>query len=157
MRPDADTIAAIATALGRGGVGIVRLSGPGVAGIASELLGSLPQPRKALLRDFCDRDGSVLDQGLALYFPAPHSFTGEDVLELQGHGGPVIMDLLLQRVLSLGARPARPGEFSRRAFLNDKLDLAQAEAIAAEAFAAYDEDQDDDEEDDGSAQVGSPG
>jgi len=125
-----DTIAAIATPPGRGGVGIVRVSGPAVIQIATALLGRLPQVRYAELHDFREADGSLIDSGLALYFAAPASFTGEAVLELQGHGGPVVLDLLLQRVLSLGARPARPGEFSRRAFLNDKLDLVQAEAIA---------------------------
>ncbi len=125
-----DTIAAIATPPGRGGVGIVRVSGPLSAVIAEAVCGHLPQPRYAALRRFHGHDGQVIDQGIALYFPAPHSFTGEHVLELQGHGGPVVMDLLLARVLELGARLARPGEFSERAFLNDKLDLAQAEAIA---------------------------
>jgi len=125
-----DTIAAIATPPGRGGVGIVRLSGPEVAAIAKTLLGSVPSPRIACLRRFRDRIGRVIDEGLVLYFPSPHSFTGEDVLELQGHGGPVVMDLLLARTLELGPRLARPGEFSERAFLNNKLDLAQAEAIA---------------------------
>ena len=125
-----DTIAAIATPAGRGGVGIVRLSGPDVPRIATDWLGKLPEPRRAGLHSFRASDGSAIDQGLALYFPAPHSFTGEHVLELHGHGGPVVMDLLLARALELGARPARPGEFSERAFLNDRLDLAQAEAIA---------------------------
>lgn len=127
-----DTIAAIATAPGRGGVGIVRVSGPRALAIGQAVLqrgDSLP-PRHALFTPFHDDDGSVLDQGLAIFFQGPHSFTGEDVLELQGHGGPVVLDLLLRRVLALGARLARPGEFSERAFLNDKLDLAQAEAIA---------------------------
>lgn len=109
---------------------MIRLSGPAVPTIAAALLGKLPTPRQAILRRFRSNDGEVIDEGIALYFPAPHSFTGEDVLELQGHGGLVVMDLLLARVLELGARPARPGEFSERAFLNDKLDLAQAEAIA---------------------------
>jgi tRNA modification GTPase len=126
----ADTIAAIATATGRGGVGIVRVSGPACTTIAKELLGSVPAARSAELRRFVDARGQALDVGLALFFPAPHSYTGEDVLELQGHGGPVVMDLLLGRVLELGARPAGPGEFTQRAFLNDKLDLAQAEAVA---------------------------
>lgn len=126
----ADTIAAVATPPGRGGVGVVRISGPDVPGIAERLLGAIPKPRYASLQIFSDHEGERIDQGLALYFPAPHSFTGEHVLELQGHGGPVVMDLLLARVLELGARAARPGEFSERAFLNDKLDLAQAEAIA---------------------------
>lgn len=125
-----DTIAAVATPPGKGGIGVIRVSGPAVPAIAATLLGGLPAPRQAILRRFRSGDGEVIDEGIALYFPAPHSFTGEDVLELQGHGGPVVMDLLLARVLELGARPARPGEFSERAFLNDKLDLAQAEAIA---------------------------
>jgi tRNA modification GTPase len=125
-----DTIAAIATPAGRGGVGIIRVSGPEVAYIARQLCGALPEPRQALFRRFRDADNSVIDEGLVLYFPAPRSFTGEDVIELHGHGGPVVMDALLSRVCALGARPARPGEFSERAFLNDKLDLAQAEAIA---------------------------
>ncbi|MCB1821100.1 MAG: tRNA uridine-5-carboxymethylaminomethyl(34) synthesis GTPase MnmE, partial [Candidatus Competibacteraceae bacterium] len=125
-----DTIAAVATPPGRGGVGIVRISGPLSAMIAEAICGVLPIPRQAVLRRFRAGDGSVLDEGIALYFPSPHSFTGEDVLELHGHGGPAVMDLLLARVLQLGARPARPGEFSERAFLNDKLDLVQAEAIA---------------------------
>jgi tRNA modification GTPase len=125
-----DTIAAIATAPGRGGVGIVRLSGPAVPDIARQLFGALPAPRRAELHAFRDATGEHIDSGLALYFPAPASFTGEPVLELHGHGGPVVLDLLLQRGLELGARLARPGEFSERAFLNDKLDLAQAEAIA---------------------------
>ncbi|MGH8177246.1 MAG: tRNA uridine-5-carboxymethylaminomethyl(34) synthesis GTPase MnmE [Steroidobacter sp.] len=129
MRPR-DTIAAIATPAGRGGIGVIRLSGPSVTGIAAEILGELPQPRRAALRVFRDANGEMLDGGLALYFPAPASFTGEDVLELHGHGGPVVMDMLLARTLELGARVANPGEFSQRAFLNDKIDLAQAEAIA---------------------------
>ncbi len=125
-----DTIAALATPPGRGGVGIIRLSGSGTRNIAHQLLGHVPAARQAEYLPFCADDGEPLDTGLALYFPAPHSFTGEDVLELHGHGGPVVMDLLLQRCLSLGARPARPGEFSERAFLNNKMDLAQAEAVA---------------------------
>lgn len=125
-----DTIVAIATPPGRGGVGVVRVSGPAVPAIAQQLLGNLPPPRYAEYTSFRDHEGAPLDRGLALYFPAPHSFTGEHVLELHGHGGPVVMDLLLQRVISLGARVARAGEFSERAFLNGKLDLAQAEAIA---------------------------
>lgn len=124
------TIAAIATPPGRGGVGIVRVSGPLAPHIARELLGDVPAPRRAALRTFKDADGATLDTGLALFFPAPGSFTGEDVLELHGHGGAVVMDMLLARILQLGAKLAEPGEFSRRAFLNDKLDLAQAEAIA---------------------------
>lgn len=125
-----DTIAALATPPGRGGIGIVRISGPQVPTIAPALLGAAPEPRVAEWHRFRDEAGEVLDEGLALFFPAPRSFTGEDVLELHGHGGPVILDLLLARVLALGARPARPGEFTERAFLNDKLDLAQAEAVA---------------------------
>ncbi len=130
MTSSADTIAAVATAPGRGGVGIIRVSGAEVPVIAERLLGGLPQPRRAELHGFSDSQGQLIDEGLALFFPAPRSFTGEHVLELQGHGGPVVLDLLLARLLELGARQARPGEFSERAFLNDKLDLAQAEAIA---------------------------
>jgi len=125
-----ETIAAIATPAGQGGVGIVRVSGPAVKNIAQETLSFLPTPRSACYTPFLDNKGASLDEGIALFFPAPHSFTGEDVLELQGHGGPIVMDLLLQRCVALGARIAHPGEFSERAFLNDKLDLAQAEAIA---------------------------
>ena len=125
-----DTIAAIATAPGRGGVGIVRVSGDKAQEIALSVLGLLPKPRYAHYGPFKDAEGNVLDEGLGLYFPNPHSFTGEDVLELQGHGGPVVLDFILHRCIELGARIARPGEFSERAFLNDKLDLAQAEAIA---------------------------
>jgi tRNA modification GTPase len=128
--PKGDTIAALATPPGRGGIGVIRVSGPLAAPIAREILGEQPRPRRAVLRPFRDADGNALDTGLALYFPAPASFTGEDVLELHGHGGPVVMDMLLARTLQLGARMAEAGEFSRRAFLNDKLDLAQAEAIA---------------------------
>jgi len=125
-----DTIAALATPPGRGGVGVVRVSGDRVQAIAEAILGSCPAPRKAVLKQFRDADGNSIDSGLTLFFPGPNSFTGEDVLELQGHGGRVVMDMLLQRLFELGARPARAGEFSERAFLNDKLDLAQAEAIA---------------------------
>ncbi|WP_145552069.1 tRNA uridine-5-carboxymethylaminomethyl(34) synthesis GTPase MnmE [Yersinia mollaretii] len=126
-----DTIVAQATPPGRGGVGILRVSGRAAAAVAQAVLGKLPKPRYADYLSFKDVDGSTLDQGIALYFPGPNSFTGEDVLELQGHGGPVILDLLLKRILALPElRIARPGEFSERAFLNDKLDLAQAEAIA---------------------------
>ncbi|RPI12861.1 MAG: tRNA uridine-5-carboxymethylaminomethyl(34) synthesis GTPase MnmE [Lysobacterales bacterium] len=125
-----DTIAAIATAPGRGGVGVVRISGPACRQIASALLERPPPPRMAALREFRDADGLPIDHGLALHFPGPASFTGEDVLELHGHGGPVVLDLLLRRVLALGARLAEPGEFTQRAFLNGKLDLAQAEAVA---------------------------
>ncbi|MCE8044502.1 tRNA uridine-5-carboxymethylaminomethyl(34) synthesis GTPase MnmE [Halomonas daqingensis] len=124
-----DTIAALATPPGRGGVGIIRVSGPLCATIAEAVVGHLPEPRRAHYGAFHGASG-IIDEGIALYFAGPHSFTGEHVLELQGHGGPVIMDLLLERCVQLGARLARPGEFSERAFLNDKLDLAQAEAIA---------------------------
>lgn len=126
----ADTIAAIATPPGRGGVGMIRVSGPAAGTIARALLGRVPEARRARFARFRDGQGELIDEGLALYFPAPRSFTGEDVLELHGHGGPVVLDLLMQAVLAAGARPARPGEFSERAFLNDKLDLAQAEAVA---------------------------
>ncbi|MFE8152492.1 tRNA uridine-5-carboxymethylaminomethyl(34) synthesis GTPase MnmE [Brenneria goodwinii] len=126
-----DTIVAQATPPGRGGVGILRVSGPVASAVAQAVLGKLPKPRYADYLPFRDADGTTLDQGIALWFPGPNSFTGEDVLELQGHGGPVILDILLQRILTLpDVRIARPGEFSERAFLNDKLDLAQAEAIA---------------------------
>lgn len=125
-----DTIAAIATPAGRGGVGIIRLSGPKVPQIAESMLGQITKPHRASHRQFKGTDGQVLDDGIAIYFPGPNSFTGEDVLELQGHGGKIVMDMLLQACLQNGARLARPGEFSERAFLNDKLDLAQAEAIA---------------------------
>ena len=125
-----DTIAAIATPPGRGGVGIVRVSGPKCREIADKVLGKCPLPRNADYLPFRAADGETIDTGIALYFQKPHSFTGEDVLELQAHGGPVVLDLLLQRVLQLGARMARAGEFSEQAFLNDKMDLAQAEAVA---------------------------
>lgn len=125
-----DTIAAVATPPGAGGVGVLRVSGPAVPALAHDLLGRTPRPRHAHLAAFRDADGSVLDRGLLLYFPAPHSYTGEAVLELHAHGSPVVLDLLLRRVCALGARPARAGEFSERAFLNGKLDLAQAEAVA---------------------------
>ncbi len=125
-----DTIAAVATPPGRGGVGIIRISGLNTPDIATTLLGCLPEPRKAIFHRIRDAANAVLDEGLVLYFPSPRSYTGEDVLELHGHGGPVVMDLLMARILELGARAARPGEFSLRAFLNGKLDLAQAEAVA---------------------------
>ena len=126
-----DTIVAPATAPGRGGIGVVRLSGPGVPVIASALLGGrLPEPRRATLATFRDGAGEAIDSGLALYFPAPHSYTGEAVLELHGHGGPAVLASLVARAIELGARRAEPGEFTRRAYLNDKLDLAQAEAVA---------------------------
>ncbi|MEN9427806.1 MAG: GTPase, partial [Pseudomonadota bacterium] len=128
--PPSDLIAAIATAPGRGGIGVVRLSGPNLAPLAARICGREPQARRAHFARFHDASSGLIDEGLLLYFPAPHSFTGEDVIELQGHGGPVVMQLLLQRCLELGARLAQPGEFTRRAFLNDKLDLAQAEAVA---------------------------
>ncbi|MGO1888186.1 MAG: tRNA uridine-5-carboxymethylaminomethyl(34) synthesis GTPase MnmE, partial [Halomonas sp.] len=124
-----DTIAALATPPGRGGVGIIRVSGPACRKIAEAMIGHCPAPRNAHYGPFLGTKGSI-DEGIALFFNGPHSFTGEDVLELQGHGGPIIMDMLLERCVALGARLARPGEFSERAFLNDKLDLAQAEAIA---------------------------
>ena len=132
MKPSGDIIAAVATAPGRGGVGVVRVSGPSLVGFAEQLCGhkTHPKPRHATLANFNDAQGQRIDQGILIYFPAPHSFTGEDVLELQGHGGPVVMHLLLQRCLELGARLAEPGEFTQRAFLNEKLDLAQAEAVA---------------------------
>lgn len=126
----ADTIAAIATPSGRGGVGVLRISGAGVAQVASRLIGRIPEPRSARLRDFRDASGERIDQGLALYFPAPGSYTGEPVLELHGHGGPVVMGALLAAALDAGARLAEPGEFTRRAFLNGRLDLAQAESVA---------------------------
>lgn len=124
-----DIIAAIATAPGRGGIGVVRISGPGLAALGQKIMGKMPAPRRATLADFHDSHGATIDQGVALFFPAPHSYTGEDVLELQGHGGPVVLQLLLKRCLELGARTAEPGEFTKRAFLNDKLDLAQAESV----------------------------
>ncbi|MHB1352322.1 MAG: tRNA uridine-5-carboxymethylaminomethyl(34) synthesis GTPase MnmE [Thiobacillus sp.] len=130
LPPRPDLIAAVATAPGRGGVGVVRVSGPDVGPLAAAILGRLPQARRATFCRFLDRAGAPLDEGIALYFAAPHSFTGEHVLELQGHGGPVVLDLILRRCVELGARLAAPGEFSRRAFLNGKLDLAQAEAVA---------------------------
>lgn len=130
MNAPRETIAAIATAQGRGGVGIVRISGPLAGKAASAITGRALKPRYAHYGPFADGAGQVIDEGIALFFPGPNSFTGEDVLELQGHGGPVVLDMLLQRCLELGSRLARPGEFSERAFLNDKLDLAQAEAIA---------------------------
>ena len=125
-----DTIAAIATPGGRGGIGVVRVSGPQAASIARAVTGRLPAPRHATLSRFRDARGERIDEGLALYFPAPHSYTGEPVLELQGHGGPVVMQMLLQACLDAGARLAEPGEYTRRAFLDGKLDLAQAEAVA---------------------------
>jgi tRNA modification GTPase len=127
---DSDTIAAIASPPGRGGVGIVRISGSKVRAIALALLGDVPAPRRTVLRKFLSASGETLDEGIAVLFASPNSFTGEDVLELHGHGGPLVLDRILGRTLELGARAAQAGEFSRRAFLNEKLDLAQAEAIA---------------------------
>jgi tRNA modification GTPase len=128
QRPE--TIAAIATAPGRGGIGVVRISGRGLAPISLALLGHSLVPRHATYTAFLDEDGSIVDQGIAIFFPAPHSYTGEDVLELQGHGGTAVLRILLQRCLALGARAAHPGEFTQRAFLNDKLDLVQAESVS---------------------------
>jgi tRNA modification GTPase len=125
-----DTICAVATAPGPAGIGIVRISGPRVPEIAEQILDTTPKPRQASYARFLDQRGDAIDTGLALYFRAPASFTGEHVLELQGHGGPVVLQMLMQRLMSLGARSARPGEFSERAFLNGRMDLAQAEAIA---------------------------
>ncbi len=130
MPNDNDTIVAVATPPGTGGIGVVRVSGGDCERIARAMLGSLPEPRVATFAAFLDARGAHLDEGLALYFPGPASFTGESVLELHGHGGPVVMSLLVDAVLELGARRANPGEFSKRAYLNDKLDLVQAEAIA---------------------------
>ena len=127
---DADTIVAAATPPGRGGIGIVRLSGPAAQSIAMGVLGTLPPARRAMFAAFRDTDHQTLDAGLALFFPAPHSYTGEDVVELHGHGGPVVVELLVARLVELGARRALAGEFTQRAFLNDKLDLTQAEAVA---------------------------
>ena len=125
-----DVIVAIATAPGRGGIGVVRISGRDLLPFAHALCNKTPEPRRVTMADFLDEKGSVIDRGIVLFFSAPHSFTGEDVIELQGHGGPVVMQLLLERCITLGARIANPGEFTQRAFLNDKLDLAQAEAVA---------------------------
>lgn len=131
MSTPSPTIAAIATAPGRGGVGVIRLSGKNLLPLAQSISGGkTPKPRVALYTDFLDESGQAIDNGLMLYFAAPASFTGEDVIELQGHGGPVVMQMLLQRCLDLGARLAEPGEFTKRAFLNNKLDLAQAESVA---------------------------
>ena len=130
LSPNVDTIAAIATAQGRGGVGVVRISGRGIETLINGILGKFPTARHATYSNFLDEKGDTLDQGIALYFPAPHSYTGDDVLELQGHGGLAVLQMLLQRCLDLGARLAQPGEFTRRAFLSGKLDLAQAESVA---------------------------
>jgi tRNA modification GTPase len=125
-----DTIAAIATASGAGGIGIVRISGALCQSIATSILGHCPAPRYAAYLDFKDAEGDLIDRGIAIYYPNPHSYTGEDVLELQAHGGTALMQILLERCIQLGARQAEPGEFTRRAYLNDKMDLAQAEAVA---------------------------
>jgi tRNA modification GTPase len=125
-----ETIVAIATAPGRGGVGVVRLSGNTSKDIATQICGKLPPARYAQFSHFRDEGGEIIDSGIILFFPNPASFTGEDVIELQGHGSPIVLDRLCQRAISLGARMARPGEFSERAFLNNKMDLAQAEAVA---------------------------
>jgi len=125
-----DTIAAIATPPGNGGVGIVRISGPSAFEIAKSITHKTPEPRQAIFTSFKDEDRSVIDSGILLYFPNPASYTGEDTIELQGHGGTVVLGMVLKRVISLGARLANPGEFTERAFLNNKLDLAQAEAVA---------------------------
>lgn len=130
MPPKLDSIAAIATAPGRGGIGVVRVSGHDLATLAHGMVGKTPLPRLATYASFLDAQGQILDQGLVLFFPAPQSYTGEDVLEFQGHGGIAVLQLVLQRCLELGARLAQPGEFTQRAFLNNKLDLAQAESVA---------------------------
>jgi tRNA modification GTPase len=130
LRPSIETITAIATPPGKGGVGVIRISGPDASTIAKDICGQIPKARQVAYARFYDQQKNVIDTGLLLYFVGPNSFTGEDVVELQGHGGPVIQDLLLKEVIRLGARQARAGEFSERAFLNDKIDLAQAEAIA---------------------------
>lgn len=125
-----DIIAAIATPPGRGGIGVIRISGKNLEKLAETILGKLPKPRYAHLSQFMDTHGQVIDRGIALYFPAPNSYTGEDVLELQGHGGPAVMNLLLNQCLAAGARLAQPGEFTLRAYLNNKIDLIQAESVA---------------------------
>jgi len=125
-----ETVAAVATPPGRGGIGIVRVSGIGLEELLRGIVGRVPAPRQAELADFSGADGTAIDRGIVIYFPAPQSMTGEDVVELHGHGGPVVMDALLERACELGAKIARPGEFTERAFLNDKIDLAQAEAVA---------------------------
>src|SRR4030088_1427993 len=125
-----DTIVAAATPPGRGGVGSVRVPGRKAPEIAAVILGELPPPRRATFARFLDAQQDTIDAGLAIFFPAPHSYTGEHVLELQGHGGTLVMEALVSRVIEIGSRRAQPGEFTQRAFLNDKLDLAQAEAIA---------------------------
>ncbi len=139
VRNHTDTITAIITPPGRGGVGIVRISGANLDLFFTQILATRPSPRQAIFTPFFDSESCEIDRGLALYFPAPGSFTGEETLELHAHGSPVVLDLLLRRIISLGARQARPGEFSERAFLNNKLDLAQAEAIADLIDAATEE------------------
>lgn len=126
----ADIIAAIATPPGRGGIGIIRISGKNLTELAKKIIGNLPKPRYAQLSQFQDNEKQAIDQGIAVYYPAPHSYTGEDVLELQGHGGPAVMNLLLTQCLAAGARLAQPGEFTLRAYLNNKMDLVQAESVA---------------------------
>ena len=130
MKTESDIIAAISTAPGRGGIGVVRISGLRLAALMAGIVAKPLSARRATLAEFVDVQGAPIDQGIAVYFPAPRSYTGEDVLELHAHGGPVVLQLLLKRCIELGARPALPGEFTRRAFLNDKLDLAQAESVA---------------------------
>ncbi len=130
MNARPDTIAAIATAPGRGGIGVVRVSGPLAGAIARAVIGRVPEARRATFSSFADEAGALLDEGIALYFASPHSYTGEDVLELQAHGGPVVLREIVRRCVALGARLAEPGEFTRRAFLNERLDLAQAEGVA---------------------------
>ena len=125
-----DVIAAIATPPGRGGIGIVRISGQNLEEITRQLLGDLPKPRYASFKCFLDQNHQIIDQGIAIFYAAPYSYTGEDVLELHGHGGPAVVNLLLKRCIELGARLAEPGEFTLRAFLNNKIDLVQAESIA---------------------------
>lgn len=130
MLNSTDTIAAIATASGAGGIGVVRVSGPLSNFIATQILGACPAPRYAAYLPFYDVNQQLIDRGIAIYYQNPHSYTGEDVLELQAHGGTALMQLLLARCVQLGARQAEPGEFTKRAYLNDKIDLAQAEAVA---------------------------
>ena len=128
--PAADTIAAVATAYGRAGIGVVRVSGPATQALARDLTGGVPRERYATLTTYRDADGRVIDQGITIFYPGPRSYTGEDVLEIQAHGGVAILRMLLRRCVELGARVAEPGEFTKRAFLNDKIDLAQAESVA---------------------------
>jgi len=128
--PDADTIAAVATAAGRAGIGVVRVSGPDARQLAASLTGRVPPVRHATLSEFRDAEGMVIDRGIAVFFAAPHSYTGEDTFEIQAHGGTAILRMLLRRCVELGARVAEPGEFTKRAFLNDRMDLAQAESVA---------------------------